>query len=482
MEENALKVEKTAKPNHSRVLEALQKIVGKDYVSDRSEECYYYSSDPSAEEACAPDFVVLPSSVEEVQDVLRLANKERVPVTPRVGGLTLSGLAIPYGGGILLDLKRMNRILEVNEHSMYAVVECGVTTGQLKTYLEENHPDLWFCQPHAPQSVGVISNAVIYGAGQVSLGYGVSSDMVNGLEVVLPTGEILRTGSCALGRSWATRYCLPDFAGLFLGWFGATGVITKASIQLWPKPKVRDALFYKIDRVEDTVDILLKLTKSETCDDIYINSWTGTSTKRYYMPDKPEGMPEITMDVILSGKSQEELDLKKRAVGGIIEDAMRRGVKVEEFEPPFFLKVAMLMVPQPLPFMDLMFGGGAEYLGCYIPTEATGEAYKRGVEIAKRYGFQYLHVVRPFRAGHVTGIMYAFPFDKRNPETVDRLLNVLMAICDMAIELGGVPWKPSPTVQKAILRHVDPEFVEFMRKIKRMLDPNGIMAPGQWVL
>ena len=456
--------------------------MGKNFVTDRREECYYYSSDPSAEEPCTPEFVVLPGSVEEIQEVLRLANREKIPVTPRMGGLTLSGLAIPYGGGILLDLKRMNRILEVNEDSMYAVVECGVTTGQLKTYLEENHPDLWFCQPHAPQSVGVISNAVIYGAGQVSLGYGVSSDMVNGLEIVLPTGEVLRTGSCALGKSWATKYCLPDFTGLFLGWFGTTGIITKASIQLWPKPKVRDTLFYKIDRVEDTVDILLKLTKSEVCDDIYINSWTGTSTKRYYMSEKPEGMPEITMDVILGAKSQEEMDLKKRVVGGIIEEAMKKGVKVEEFDPPFFLKIAMLMVPQPLPFMDLMFGGGAEYLGCYIPTEATGKAYERGIEIAKKYGFQYLHVVRPFRTGHITGIMYAFPFDKRNPEIVNKLLKVLVEICDMAIELGGVPWKPSPTVQKVVLERADPEYVEFMRKIKKMLDPNGIMAPGQWVL
>ncbi len=473
---------KLVDPSHSRFLESLEKIVGKNFVTDRVEERYYYSSDPSAEEPCLPDFVVMPGSVEEIQDILRLANREKIPVIPRVGGLTLSGLAIPYGGGILLDLKRLDKIIEVNPDSMYAVVECGVTTGQLKTYLEENYPNLWFCQPHAPQSVGVISNAVIYGAGQVSLGYGVSSDMVNGLEVVLPTGEILRTGSCALGDSWLTKYCLPDFMGLFLGWFGTTGIITKASIQLWPKPSIRDTMFYKIDTVDDTVDLLLKLTKSETCDDIYINSWTGTSTKRFYMPEKPEGMPEITMDIILSGKSQEEVDLKKKMIGEMVEEAMKKGVKVEEFEPPLLLKIGILMVPQPLPFMDQMFGGGAEYLGCYIPIEATGEAYEKGMEIAKKYGFQYLHVVRPFRTGHVTGIMYAFPFNKKDPEMVKRLLNVLVEICDMAIKLGGVPWKPSPTVQKVVLEHADPEFVNFMKKIKTMLDPNGIMSPGQWAL
>ncbi|WXG39663.1 MAG: FAD-binding oxidoreductase [Candidatus Freyarchaeum deiterrae] len=469
-------------PSHSSILKSLERIVGKKFVKDRMEERYYYSSDASAEEPGIPEFVVMPETVEEIQEILRLANREKISVTPRTGGLTLSGLAIPYGGGILLDLKRMDKIIEVNPDSMFAVVECGVTTGQLKTFLESNYPNLWFCQPHAPQSVGVISNAIIYGAGQVSLGQGVNSDMVNGLEVVLPTGEILRTGSCALGKSWLTKYCLPDFMGLFLGWFGATGIITKASIQLWPKPSIRDAMFYKIDKVEDTVEILLKLTKSEACEDIYINSWTGTSTKRFYMPEKPEDMPEITMDIILSGKSQEEFDLKKRKVGEIIEKAMEDGVKVEEFEASLLLKMGILMVPQYIGFMDLMLGGGAEYLGCYIPTEAMGTAYKKGMEIAKRYGFQYMHVARPFRTGHITGIMYAFPFDKKNPEMVEKLLNVLVEICDMAINLGGVPWKPSPTVQKVVLEHADPEFVNFMKKIKTLLDPNGIMSPGEWAL
>ena len=245
------------------ILKALEKIVGKNHVSNRIEERTFYSSDPSAEEPSLPDYVVLPGSTEEIQEIMRLANREKIIVTPRTGGLTLSGLAIPYGGGILLDLKRMNKIIEINEDSMYAVIECGVTTGQLKTYLVENYPDLWFCTPHAPPSVGVISNANIYGAGQISLEHGLSSDMLNGIEVVLPTGEILKTGSCALGKSWLTKYCLPDFMGLFLGWFGKTGVITKASIQLWPKSKNRDVVFYKIDNVEDTVDLLLKLIKSE---------------------------------------------------------------------------------------------------------------------------------------------------------------------------------------------------------------------------
>ncbi|MFB0563447.1 MAG: FAD-binding oxidoreductase [Candidatus Lokiarchaeia archaeon] len=467
--------------NHLNILKSLEKIVGKYFVSDRMEESYYYSSDPSTEEPFIPEFVVMPGTVEEIQKIIRIANRERKPVTPRVGGMTLSGLAIPYGGGILLDLKRMDRIVEVNRDSMYAVVECGVTIGQLKTYLETNYPDLWFSMPHAPQSVGVIPNALIYGAGQISLNYGVNSDMVNGLEVILPTGEILRTGSCALGKSWFSKYCLPDFTGLFLGWFGATGIITKASIQLWPKSRFRDALFYKIYNIDDISRVLLKITKSEACEDICMFSWTGTSGKeRFHLPEKPEKIPEIIMDVILNGKSQEEIDFKKRVVRRIAEDLLSNGVKVEEYNRSSQIKNGVLMVPRIFPFMDLLQGGGAEYLGCYIPTEMTMTAYRKGVEVAKKYGFQYLHFIRPIRTGHAVCILYIFPFDKRNSLQVKKLLKALEEISNACINLGGVLWKPSPSLQKIVLKQAELEYLNLIKKIKNLLDPNRIMAPKQW--
>lgn len=474
---------KFAGARHSRILDSLERMVGKSFVTDRIEERYYYSSDPSAEDPCIPEFVVMPETVEEVQETVRLANREKIPVTPRAGGLTLSGLAIPYGGGILLDLKRMDKIIEVNPDSMFALVECGVTIGRLKTYLEENHSDLWFCMPHAPPSVGVISNAIICGAGQFSLCYGVSSDMVNGLEVVLPTGEIFRTGSCALNKSWLTKYCLPDFTGLFLGWFGATGIITKASIQLWPKPIFRETLFYKVYNIDGLVEILLKLTKSGACEDVCVYSWTGTSGKEHFhLPEKPEGVPEIVIDVILSGKFREELELKRQTVREIAKGSLKSGLNVEEYSRPMDITKGVLMVPRIFPFMDLTQGGGADYLGCYIPTEATVIAYRKGVEIAKKHGFQYLHFIRPLKTGHMVAIMYIFPFDKSDPKQAKELLSVLGEISQACISLGGVVWKPSPKVQEIVLKYADSGYVNLLKKVKTLLDPNKIMTPRKWVL
>nr|MDO8100039.1 FAD-binding oxidoreductase [Candidatus Njordarchaeota archaeon] len=466
---------------HSEVIRALQKIVGKDNVSDSPEELYYYSSDPSTENPHAPEYVVLPRTVEEIQEVVRLANREKIPITPRAGGLTLAGLAIPSSGGILLDLKRMNKIVDVNPNSMYAVVECGVTTGQLKTFLENTFPDLQFSVPHAPPIVSVVANAMVYGSGHVCLKYGTNSDMISGLEVILPTGEVLRTGACAVdNKSWFSKYCLPDFTGLFLGWFGATGIITKCAIELWPKPMIRDAVYYAIDEIDDMVEILLRLTKREVADDIYVNSWTGTSLDRYDMTEKPRGITELYLDVILSARSKEEYDSKRKTVEQIVEEERKKGRRIKSHSPPQSLREYILLVPQPLQFMDLKKGGGSEYLGCYVPTEKVGMAYREGVRIAKSHGFQYLQVIRPFKAGHATAIMYAFSFNHSNPEEVQRLQTVLAEICNSIMELGGIPWKPSPTLQKLILKRADPMFVEFIGKVKTMLDPNGIMAPDKW--
>jgi len=114
-----------------RILKALAEIVGEEHVSDREEELYIYSRDPGLMEPHKPDYVVMPKTTEEVQEIVQLANKEKIPIVPVGGSLSLSGLVIPHRGGIVLDLKRMDRVLEVNEKSRYVVVEGGIPVSTL---------------------------------------------------------------------------------------------------------------------------------------------------------------------------------------------------------------------------------------------------------------------------------------------------------------------------------------------------------------
>jgi FAD/FMN-containing dehydrogenase len=208
------------------LLSQLAEIVGQDYVSNRPEDLYIYSRDPGAQEPRSADYVVMPATVAEVQRIIRLANREKIAITPMGAGLTLSALTVPLRGGIVLDMKRMDRIIEVNEASRYAVIEAGVTQAALRAYLEKNHAHLQHSTPESPPTATVAGNILIHGHGHLTPRYGVNSQMVNGMEVVLPTGEVCKLGSGSVSPKWFSRDPLPDLMGLFLGWLGTTGIVT----------------------------------------------------------------------------------------------------------------------------------------------------------------------------------------------------------------------------------------------------------------
>jgi glycolate oxidase len=226
-----------------RILIDLENIVGKEFVSNRKEDLYIYSRDPGASLPRKVDFVLMPKNSEEVQRIVKLANQEKIPIVPMGGGLTLSGLIIPVKGGIVMDMKRMNKVIEINKLSKYALIEAGVTTGQLLSYLNENYPNLQPPIPDAPPSATVAGNVLIHGSGYLSQRYGDHATMINGLEVVLPNGDLCKLGSCAVSKYWFTRGPIPDLIGLFTSSFGTMGVVTKLSIQLYHKPKFREVVF-----------------------------------------------------------------------------------------------------------------------------------------------------------------------------------------------------------------------------------------------
>ena len=126
----------------SDILKSLIDIVGEKGVSNAPEELWFYSRDPGVLAPHKPDYVVAPKTTEEVQKIVQLACRENIPVVPMGNGMSLAGLVIPLKGGIVLDMKRMNKILEVNHMARYVVVEGGTSQGALKAYLLKNHPTL----------------------------------------------------------------------------------------------------------------------------------------------------------------------------------------------------------------------------------------------------------------------------------------------------------------------------------------------------
>ena len=146
----------------SDILQALIEIVGERGVSNTPEELWFYSRDPGVMTPHLPDYVAAPRTTEEVRKIVLLANREKIPVVPMGNGMSLTGLVIPLKGGIVLDMKRMNRILEVNAMARYAVVEGGTSQGVLKAYLQQHYPQLRHSIPDAPPTTTIAANAALH--------------------------------------------------------------------------------------------------------------------------------------------------------------------------------------------------------------------------------------------------------------------------------------------------------------------------------
>jgi len=451
-------------------LSRLAEIIGQDYVSNRPEDLYLYSRDPGAQKPRQADYVVMPRTVDEVQQIVRLANQEKVPLTPMGAGLTLSALTVPLRGGIVLDMKRMDSIIEVNEASRYAVIEAGVTQAALGAYLEKHHPHLQHSTPEAPPTATIVGNILIQGHGHLTPRYGVNSQMVNGMEVVLPTGEVCKLGSSSISPSWFSRDPLPDLMGLFLGWLGTTGIVTKLSMQLFPKPSHRDLLLFVSDSTELIPEIIVELSQINLLENCFIIT-----------QEKPRWAQRIYYIIVISGQSQAEFETKKVLHNQIFEKHQDKASPVNEEPALTPLRERFLGVP---PFAataaDFRKGGGFEYTGAILPIEVIPQAWQSGIEIAHKYDLLYQLGIQLLPNGHSVMLAYSYPFNRAIAEEADRARGALDETNRLTLEMGGVVWKPELPAQKLILERMDTGTRQLIDKIKKMLDPNGIMNPGNW--
>lgn len=450
----------------------LVEIVGEEFVSLYQEEKFIYSRDPSVQPAHEPDFVVMPKTTEQVQKIVVLANKEKIPLVPLGGGLALSGISIPQRGGIVLDMKRMNRIIEINEISRYAVVEAGVTTGMLEFYLRKHHPSLRFSLPDAPPSVTIVGNVMIHGSGHLSQSEGgFHSDMVTGMEVVLPTGDIVKLGSCSTVPGWFSRAPLPDLCGLFLGWNGTTGIVTKLGIKLFPRHRFKDVFLFMTEREDAIPDIMWRLVQTEMVEDL-----------KFFVTPKPvvfEGF-QITIISIVA-HTLGELKLKKQIIRDALRDYWIR--KEAGFYPmPALMKRTFMDAPQKnlTSFADVRKGGGFEYVGAIIPVERIPEAYRIGMTLPKKYRITYSLGGRMIGRGHSFMFYYAYPFNRVDEDEIKRVRDAIEETNIEVLKIGGIPWKAEIGGQRLILGYMDETTRQLMKRIKNLLDPNKIMNPGNW--
>ena len=455
------------------VLQKLKGVVGDDFVSVDPEDIYIYSQDMTENVPSEPDFIVMPESVEEVQAIIQLANECKIPVTPFVAGANIGGLTIPLKGGISLDLRRMKRVIEVNETEMYAVLEPGVTFGHIKAYLEKNHPDLIYAYPFAPPYTSVMCNALLSGLTNLAHRHGCMGDWINGLEVVLPTGEIVKVGSCAVSKYWFGRHPLPDISGLFIGWQGATGVVTKIAVQLYPTPSFKREMAVTTDDVDTTFKFMRRISRTQVLDELTAVSFDVTKMLFGQKPPfkKSPNEPEFMQMLEVSGNTREEVNAKVEVVKGVMKAlGVHRGVSIS----------TMMDLPQTLSTLLDFRGGGLTWIGTYGPTANLEEGTKRAYELCDRYGFSRLIYTRSMKGGHFAVLRFLLPFNKSDTEETKRVHELCMELAKMTMDLGYIPYKAPSWVVDLIYERADPNWVDLIKKIKSTLDPNQIMNPNRW--
>ena len=219
----------------------LAEVVGEAYISTRESDKLVYSTDWSwmpqmwldrGQPLSTPDYIVHPGSAEEISEILKIANNYHIPVIPYGGGSGTQGGALPTYGGIIVDTKRLNKIIEIDEKSLTVTAEAGIIGTQLEWALNEKGLTL----PHyaASSNCATLGGYLApRGTGTISTKYGKAEDMVLSMEVVLPNGDIIRTPPVPQHASG------PDFFRLFLGAEGTFGIITEATMQVDYLPETR---------------------------------------------------------------------------------------------------------------------------------------------------------------------------------------------------------------------------------------------------
>lgn len=247
-------------PVTAEIVKSLQGIVGeKNVIFGDEEKLASYSHDEVAEKEYAhmPEVVVKPSSAEEISAIMKLAYESDIPVTPRGAGTGLSGGGVPACGGILLSVENMNRVLEIDLENLMVVVEPGVITNHINDELKKY--GLFFAgYPMSLESCFVGGNVAENAGGGRAIKYGVTGRYIMGLEVVLPTGEIVQFGGKRVKD--VTGY---NMVQLMVGSEGTLGIFTKIIIKLLPLPTVKIDLLALFPEVETAINAVpLIMTKA----------------------------------------------------------------------------------------------------------------------------------------------------------------------------------------------------------------------------
>ena len=451
------------------IIAQLVKITGKDGVLTTPEDLAVYAYDGTFEDH-RPDLVALPRTTEQVSQVVALATCERIPLVTRGMGSGLAAASVPFQGGIVLAMTRMNHILEIDEINTTASVEAGVVTADLQTAVEK----LGLFYPPDPSSLQhstIGGNIACNAGGPRCLKYGVTGDYILGLTIVLADGRILHTGS----------KCIKDVVGydltaLFTGSEGTLGVIAEALLRLIAKPKFARTALVEFARLEDaslTVNAILSAGIVPATLELMDETAIACIEAALHL-----GLPldvEATLLIETDGSDEASVLREIEAVAKICQETGAGQVKLarDEAERAKLWQARRSVSPALARKAPNKLGEDIT-----VPRGAIPKAIRRLKVISVKYG---LPIVIFGHAGD--GNLHPnILFDKRDPEQWAKVEQMAAEEFALALELGGTlsgEHGVGALKRSYMQQALGPVSLEVQKRIKAALDPVNILNPGK---
>lgn len=454
---------------NQEIIEKLKTIVGEENIKTDAADLYVYGSDSSVHSANA-DVVLRPETIEQVQAIARLANAEKIPIVPRGAGSGMSGHAVPIDGGIVLDMKKMDKIIDIRPEDMLVKVEAGVVDDELNRQLKP----YGFFYPPTPASsrIATIGGEIANNAsGLRSVKYGATRDSVLGMKVVLASGELVNLGSNT--RVEASGYQLDR---LMVGSEGTLGIIVEATLKLVPIPKFRCMAVAKFDKLEDAGEAITGIISSgaqpsvlELMDNIAITAVNTTLNL---------GLPDVEAVIFFEadGMLKEPIDYEMEKIKAVCEQHGGSGIEMS-----YDLKERTKIFAG----RKKLFPALSRYKEGYsctsladdmaVPYSKMAECAAKIHEIADRNG------VIMTAYGHCgSGCMHTkILFNPTNREqwegakrAVDETYEYVRSVGGTTSAEHGIALSKAPAWKKEKADQLD-----LMRAVKRAFDPNNIMNP-----
>ncbi len=447
------------------VLKELKSIVGPANFSASPEELVVYSYDATQRESI-PWAVVRPLTSREISEIIKLANRERFPVVPRGAGTGMSGGSIPIQGGVVLSLERMNHILEIDEQDFIAVVEPGVITGDLQREVESR--GLFYPPDPASRTFCTLGGNVAECAGGLrAVKYGVTKDYVLGLEVVLPTGEIITTG--ARTTKSVAGY---DLTKLIVGSEGTLGVVTRITVRLLRLPEsVRTlaAFFNKVPVAAKAASAIMASGMLPRALE-FVDQSALRAVEDYLKEDLSHGAAAMLLVEVDGPPESTARDEERIAEIMTRNGATRVDRAGSDAERERLWKARRAISPALYTIKPKKLNEDI-----VVPRSRIAESLKAIAAIAEKHGLLIVNFGHAGDGNIHTNIM----FDEADrPKAEAAVHEIFMS----TLRLGGsITGEHGIGLSKAayLPMEMGPDALAAMRRIKQALDPNNILNPGK---